>query len=169
MLPLSASIHDERELRRIFSCFASGVTAVCGLDADGRPQGMAATSFTSVSLVPPLVSVCIANASRTWQRLRHLPSLGISVLSEDQQATGRTLAAADGDRFAGITWQHTETGAVVIGDAVSWLECTVHQELPAGDHTIILLRVSAMAGEPERAPLVFHGSRFKALAATTVP
>src|SRR5918997_4998820 len=74
---------DPQELRRAYGCFPSGVTAICTL-VDGAPDGMAASSFTSVSLDPPLVSVCVQNTSTTWPRLRHLPRLGVSVLAESQ-------------------------------------------------------------------------------------
>jgi flavin reductase (DIM6/NTAB) family NADH-FMN oxidoreductase RutF len=160
---LATAVADSTELRRMFSCFPSGVTAVCGFTGQA-PAGMTANSFTSVSLAPPLISVCIANTSRTWPLLRELPVLGISVLSAAQQAACRSLAAPTGDRFAAVPWHRTGSGAVLIDGAVSWLECTVEDELPAGDHTIALLRVRAMAGEPEQPPLVFHGSRFRTLA-----
>ncbi|WP_157249267.1 flavin reductase family protein [Nonomuraea typhae] len=153
---------DPATLRRAYGCFPSGVVALCGVD-DAEPAGMAASSFTSVSLAPPLVSVCVANESATWPRLRVLPRLGLSVFAEGHEGVCRTLSAKDGDRFAGVSWTRTPRGAVLIGGASAWLECVLQEELPAGDHHIALLRVLALRCFPETAPLVFHGSRFRRL------
>lgn len=92
------------QLRRAFGCFPSGVTAVCAL-VDGEPVGMAASSFTSVSVSPPLVSVCIQNISSTWPKLRRRPRLGLSVLAEGHDAACARLASKDGDRFADVGWE----------------------------------------------------------------
>lgn len=162
MAELSTAITDPATLRGVFGCFPSGVTAVGGL-RDGRPVGLAASSFTSVSLDPALVSVCAQNTSATWPVLRDLPRLGISVLAQDQEAACRALAAKDRDRFAGTQWYATPTGAVFVHRATAWLECSIHHEIPAGDHSIVVLRVHAFWAEPEAAPLVFHGSRFRQL------
>ncbi|MFI9557549.1 flavin reductase family protein [Nonomuraea endophytica] len=153
---------DPVTLRRAYGCFPSGVVALCGLEG-GEPAGMAASSFTSVSLAPPLVSVCVANESATWPRLRALPRLGLSVFAEGHEGACKRLAARDGDRFAGVSWTRTPAGAVLIGGASAWLECVLEDELPAGDHHIALLRVLALRYFPETAPLVFHGSRFRRL------
>jgi flavin reductase (DIM6/NTAB) family NADH-FMN oxidoreductase RutF len=153
---------DATVLRRTFGCFPSGVTAVCGITADG-PVGMAVSSFTSVSLDPPLASVCVANGSRTWARLRKLGRLGVSVLNEEQHTACRQLSALDEDRFAGVRWFETSSGAVLIHGAAASLECELDGELPAGDHQIALLRIHAVQSAPEVAPLVFHGSRFRRL------
>ncbi|GAB2843177.1 flavin reductase family protein [Actinocorallia aurea] len=155
---------DAPLLRTAFSCFPSGVTALCAL-VDGEPVGMAASSFTSVSLDPPLVSVCVANESRTWERLKDVPRLGVSVLGEDQGPACRALAAPGADRFAGLDLRTTDGGAVLLRGAPAWLECSVEAALPAGDHQIVLLRVRAVDAEPHRAPLVFHASGFRQLAA----
>jgi flavin reductase (DIM6/NTAB) family NADH-FMN oxidoreductase RutF len=88
------------ELRRVFGAFPTGVTAVAAC-VDGRPVGLAANSFTSVSLEPPIVSVCIAHTSTTWPVLRRARRLGITVLAAHQEHLGRALAAHGTDRFAG--------------------------------------------------------------------
>lgn len=153
------------DLRRAYGCFPSGVTAVCAT-AGGVPVGMAASSFTAVSLEPPLVSLCIQNTSSTWPQLRDLPRLGLSVLAEGQDAACRSLSAKEGDRFAGVPWEEHGHGAVFVHGATLWLDCTVHSEVPAGDHLIVLLQVLGLHAEPETAPLVFHGSQFRQLAVT---
>lgn len=154
---------DGAELRRVFGCFPSGVTAVCAV-IDDVPVGMAASSFTSVSVDPPLVSICVQNCSTTWPKLRGLDELGLSVLAEDHDATCISLSRKVGDRFAGVAWSQLPGGGVVVHGASAWLKCRVDTEVRAGDHTIVVLEVGALGAAPERSPLVFHGSRFRRLA-----
>lgn len=164
MSPLVATPTDPVVLRQAFGCFPSGVTALCALDS-GMPVGMAASTFTPVSLQPPLVSVCIQDTSSTWPRLRKQSRLGLSVLAEGQDLVCRSLATKNGDRFADVGWEAGEDGSVYVLGAALWLDCSIHAELPGGDHTIVLLEIHGLKAEPERAPLVFHGSRFRRLAA----
>lgn len=152
------------QLRRAFGCFPSGVTAVCA-EVDRVPVGLAASSFTSVSVDPPLASVCMQHTSTTWPTLRTRPRLGLSVLAEGQDAACARLAGKTGDRFAGTDWTVIDDGAVFIDGATLWLDCTVHAELPSGDHDIVLLDVHRVRADPDNPPLVFHGSRFRRLAA----
>ena len=152
------------DLRRVFGCFPSGVTAVCA-HRNGAPVGMAASAFTPVSLDPPLVSLCVQNTSTTWPVLRTAPVLGISVLAAPHDLACRRLSARTGDRFEGLDISTTEDGAVLVAGAAAWLTCTPDGELPAGDHTIALLRVLALDGTHDVDPLVFHASRFRTLAA----
>ncbi len=155
-------VHDPAELRRVFGTFPTGVTAVAAF-AGGVPLGLAASSFTSVSLDPPFVSVCISQRSRTWPRLREIPRLGISVLGAHQEDASRRLAARGDDRFAALPWRVTAGGAVFVEGSSAWLECSVHQEVSVGDHTVVILRVHELDADPAVAPLVFHGSRYRQL------
>ncbi|WP_345783241.1 flavin reductase family protein [Actinomycetospora termitidis] len=153
---------DVAELRRVFSCFPSGIAAVCTLTDDG-PAGLAASSFTTVSIDPPLVSVCIQNTSTTWPVLRGHPRIGISVLAQDHESLGRQLASKHGDRFAGVAWEATSQGAVHVHGSTAWLDCSLHAEVPAGDHLIALLEIHRMSADPAAAPLIFHASTFRRL------
>ncbi|MFF7134017.1 flavin reductase family protein [Streptomyces sp. NPDC008196] len=109
---------DAQRLRQAFGCFPGGVTAVASL-VDGEPVGMAVSSFTSVSMAPPLVSVCMQDSSSTWPKLRDRPRLGLSVLAEDQHEACRKLSSKNGDRFAGVRWQATSSSAVAARDSDS--------------------------------------------------
>lgn len=151
------------QLRKAFGCFPSGVTAVCA-EVDGVPVGLAASSFTSVSVEPPLVSVCMQHTSTTWPILRQRPRLGLSVLAEGHDDVCARLASKTGDRFAGTDRVASEDGALFVHGATLWLDCTLHAEVPAGDHDIVLLHVHGLRADPTMAPLVFHGSRFRRLA-----
>ncbi|WP_033339720.1 flavin reductase family protein [Catenuloplanes japonicus] len=163
MVELRPVADDPGALRQAYGCFPSGVTAVCAL-VDGVPVGLAASSFTSVSMDPPLVSVCVQHTSTTWPKLRDLDRVGVSVLGEGHDVLARQIASRTGDRFAGVTWEAARDGAVFLGGATAWLDCTVERHVPAGDHDIVLLRVRTLSADPDVAPLVFHASRFRQLA-----
>jgi flavin reductase (DIM6/NTAB) family NADH-FMN oxidoreductase RutF len=126
--------------------------------------GIAASSFTSVSVDPPLVSVCVQDSSTTWPLLRRRHRLGLSVLAEEQHDQCRSLAMKNGDRFSDVDWDTTEHGAVLVNGASAWLECSIQAEVRAGDHSIVLLEVQGLRANPGVAPLVFHLSRFRRLA-----
>jgi len=163
MIAFESQTADPSLLRRAFGCFPSGVTAVCAM-VDEAPVGMAASSFTSVSLVPPLVSVCFQASSTTWRRLRERARLGISVLAQGQDNICMSLAQKTTDRFANVAWDRTPGGAVFVLGATAWLECSLYSEVPAGDHAVAVLEIHGLQANPEAAPLVFHGSQFRRLA-----
>ncbi|MDT4959803.1 MAG: hypothetical protein QOD31_3602 [Pseudonocardiales bacterium] len=157
-----ATVRDPQQLRRVFGSFPSGVAAVAALVA-GEPVGIAASSFTSVSLDPPLVSVCIAHTSTTWPVLRTASRLGVSILSAGQEHAGRSLAGRTPDRFAAVPWRSTAHGAVVLDGARAWFETTVEQHVRAGDHDIVVLRVHDLDAQHDIGPLVYYASQFHRL------
>src|SRR5690606_13157668 len=140
----------------------SGVVAVAGR-VGGRLVGIAASSFTSVSIDPPLVSFSIARTSNTWPVLRDAGALGVSVLADHHAALCRQLAGPADHRFDDLALRTSASGAVLLDEAVASFTCSVHQEVEAGDHVVVLLRVHAVRAEGERSPLVFHESGFKRL------
>jgi flavin reductase (DIM6/NTAB) family NADH-FMN oxidoreductase RutF len=152
---------SQAQLRQVFAAFPTGVAAVAAV-IDGEPAGLAASSFVSVSLDPPLVSVCVAHTSTTWPALRRAGRLGISVLGDHQEQASRQLSSRAGKRFSGLDWRATAGGAVLLSEASAWFDCSLEQEIPAGDHDIVLLRVHDL-GASEVMPLVFHGSSYRQL------
>ena len=161
---MSADKFDPASLREAFGHFPSGVIAIAA-EVEGTLIGLAASTFVPVSLDPPLVSFCVQNSSTTWPKLKDLPLLGISVLGEAHDAAAKTLAAKTGDRFAGLETKSTDGGAVFIHGTSVWLESAIEQLVPAGDHTIVILRVSDITVHAEVAPIVFHRSAFRRLGA----
>ncbi|ODT33035.1 MAG: oxidoreductase [Kaistia sp. SCN 65-12] len=149
-------------LRRAFSMFPTGVVAMCGMDG-AAPVGMAVNSFSSVSLDPPLVSVCVARQSSTWPRLDRLSRIGLSVLGADQERLSRQLSSRHGDRFQGVELEATRDGALFIRGAALWLDCAIASRLEGGDHEIILFEVKHTELFPQVQPLVFHQSQYLAL------
>ena len=156
------TMFDPTRLRQVFGAYPSGVTVVAAL-VNGLPLGITASSFTSVSLEPALVSVCIARTSATWSALRHAPRLGVSILSAEQESAGRQLGARGADRFAGVSWRATPDRAVLLDGASGWLDVSIDQEVSAGDHDIVVMAVHDLDADHAVGPLVFHASRYRRL------
>ncbi|MTE12136.1 flavin reductase family protein [Nocardia aurantiaca] len=153
---------DGADLRRTFAHFPSGVVAVCAR-IGGTPYGLVASTFVPVSLDPPLVSICIQYTSETWPRLEQADRLGLSLLAGEQEAAARGLSSRRGDRFRNVELRAGNGSAAFVAGATAWLETSVHEQVPAGDHAVVLLRVHRIGARPESEPLVFHRSGFRAL------
>ena len=153
---------EGRVLRDAFGTFPSGVVAVAGR-VGGQLLGIAASSFTSISLDPALVSFSVAKTSNTWPALRDAEQVGISVLADHHDSLCRQLAGPADQRFDGLALHTSPEGAVLLDEAVATFTCTVEQEVEAGDHVIVVLRVSEVSAEGDRPPLVFHRSGFQRL------
>jgi flavin reductase (DIM6/NTAB) family NADH-FMN oxidoreductase RutF len=158
---------DPALLREAFGIFPTGVVAVAA-EVDGRLVGLAASSFTSVSLDPPLVSVNLATSSKTWPDLRRARHLGVTVLADHQDVVCRQLAGSVETRFDGLAHRATEEGAVTLDEGLAQFDCTIYKEVEAGDHILVLLELHAVAHVEHHAagaPLVFHRSGFGKLQA----
>ena len=129
---------DARTLRDGLGCFATGITIVTTLDADGCPVGLTANSFTSVSLDPPLLLVCIANTSTSAPVLRDATHFGVNVLQIGQQPASNRFAGKDVDRFSATAWSPGETGVPLLDGSLGSFECTRHAVHEAGDHFILI-------------------------------
>lgn len=159
---MTTTLFEPQELRSVFAGCPSGVVAVCA-EIDGEPTGMAVSTFVPVSLDPPLVGVFIQNGSRTWPKLEQSTRLGLSVLGSDNEIAAKALAQKDGDRFHSIATTVTESGAIYVEGATTWLEASVWSNVPAGDHFMILLEVHSATSHDFKSPLIFHGSKFHSL------
>jgi len=149
---------DQSVFRTVLGHFASGVVVVTGMD-DHDPVGFTCQSFASLSLDPPLVSICPARTSTSWPRIAASGSFGVSVLAEAQESLARVFATSGGDKFTGIGWSPGRTGAPRLNDAVAWIDCEVDQVHDAGDHLIVVGRVDDLeVGSGE--PLVFYRGGF---------
>lgn len=148
---------EPQYLRTVLAQWATGVVVVTTLDEQRGRHGMTASSFTSVALHPPLVSVCVASTGATCRMIRRSGIFAVNVLGSDHEEIGRRFAgpAAD-DRFTRGHWETATTGAAVLADAVAWLDCAVAACYPAGDHTIVLGMVQDAATPRPAAPLIYH-------------
>ena len=134
---------DPRALRDAFGAFLTGVTVVTTVDATGAPIGFTANSFTSVSLDPPLLLVCLAKTSRNYVTLTGAKGFGVNILSEAQKDVSNTFARPVEDRFAAVDWTSGPFGAPVFADVAAWFDCSTHDVVDAGDHVILVGRVEA--------------------------
>jgi len=156
--------HQEADasLRQVLSAYPTGVTVVAGRDANGEPYGLTVNSFTSVSLEPPLILVCIGYESSSHARLMAAPAFTVNVLSGDQLELALRFSDEPADaRFDDLSWSSGASGAPILGGVAAWLECSAHERLDAGDHSIILGRVERSA-VMRRDALLFHHGRFGA-------
>lgn len=157
---------DPLELRKAFGVFPTGVVAVAA-EVDGQLVGLAASSFTSVSLDPPLVSFSVASTSKTWPDLRRAAHLGVTVLADHHGEVCRQLAGPPERRFDGVLVKATDDGAVTLDEGLARFDCTIYDEVEAGDHIIVLLQLHAVDQADDGTvlrPLVFHRSGFGSLA-----
>lgn len=157
---------NPEDFRKALSCFATGVTVITVGRAPGQVHGMTANAFCSVSLEPPLVLVCVDNESNTHPLLLAARRFGVNMLREDQQALARYFAEAEKNEEAaarlGVRYRLTERGTPLLEEALAQLECVVASTHEAGDHTIFVGEVEAVALSAA-APLVFHGGKYRTL------
>lgn len=149
---------NQRDLRNAFGTFLTGVTVVTVLDEEGNPRGITANSFTSVSLDPPLILICIGNRSFSFPIFCTAPSFAVNLLHEGQAGVSSLFASRSPDKFRSTGFGPKHTGAPVLTDCLTWFDCTVHDRVIAGDHLILIGRVQAFGQnttEGRTAPLGF--------------
>lgn len=154
---------DARTLREALGCFATGVTIVTALAEDGTPIGLTANSFTSVSLDPPLLLVCIANSAGSAPALAAAARFVVNVLQIGQQPASNRFAGKGEDRFAVTEWAPGENGAPVLAGSLSAFECARHAVHEGGDHFILVGRVTRAIFEPRRDPLLYFRGKYRRL------
>ncbi|MCA0030136.1 alpha/beta fold hydrolase [Mesorhizobium sp. B263B2A] len=139
--PQADGTFDSSEFRRALGSFLTGVTIVTTIDAEGEPRGFTANSFTSVSLEPPLVLVCIAKKALGHSAFSTSRGFAINILSESQKAQSGIFASKAADKFASVGWQAGQTGNPLIDGSVAVFDCAMEQLVDAGDHSILIGRV----------------------------
>lgn len=156
---------DPAELRQALSRFPQGVVVI-GADTSAGAEGLVASTFTvGVSLDPPLVSFAVQRSSGTWARLRDsLSNLGVSVFGADQSGIIRQLAGRDrAARFHGVERTVWNDGSLVLDGSPLWMRTRVYNQLPAGDHDLVLLEVLEVGSSEVPDPVIFHRSGFRSL------
>jgi flavin reductase (DIM6/NTAB) family NADH-FMN oxidoreductase RutF len=147
----AAGPSDPRSLRRALANFVTGVTVVTTTEDGGRPRGFTANSFTSVSLSPPLVLVCIADTAASRAAFDRCAAFAINVLGEAQRPVSDIFASKAADKFARVSWHPGRMGAPLIAGCLARFECGVHDRRQAGDHLVLIGEVAsfdAAAGRP---------------------
>ncbi|MEM1382455.1 MAG: flavin reductase family protein [Pseudomonadota bacterium] len=154
---------DKQGLRRALGAFATGVTIVTASDPEnGEPVGFTANSFTSVSLEPPLLLVCLAHTAASYAIFCATGSFAVNVLAANQEETAKIFATRGADKFATVAWQPGGTGAPLIEGTLAQFDCAIYERMTAGDHDVLIGRVAAYSRREGRA-LVYHSGSFAAL------
>ncbi len=151
------------EFRHILGHFASGVTIITTSDSDDRPTGLTASAFTSVSLEPPLVLVCVDHKSQTYPFLLDRGRFAVNILSTEHMELSRRFASTRLDKFDAVAHTRGPLGVPIIDGALAYLECTTVSTHVAGDHTIFVGRVES-AGIGSGEPLLYFRGRYGRLA-----
>jgi flavin reductase (DIM6/NTAB) family NADH-FMN oxidoreductase RutF len=146
-------------LRRTLRSLITGVTVVTTFDAEGKPRGFTANSFTSVSLEPPLVLVCIAHRAGSFPAFRAARHFAINILSESQAEISQRFASPLPDKFAGIECRDETDKAPLIAGSLAWLDCHRHDAVEAGDHLILIGEVTRL-GHQDARPLGYCGGDY---------
>lgn len=132
---------EQQKLRQCFGTFMTGVTVVTAVDQDGKPIGFTANSFTSVSLDPPLLLVCIDNKSDHLETYSNGSGFMINVLADDQKDISNRFASPIDDRFDGVAWEKSKRGNPMLSGTAGYFDCSTENIIDAGDHKIIIGRV----------------------------
>jgi len=144
-----------RHFRDVLGRFATGVTVVTSL-SDGRPVGMTCQSFASVSLSPPLVLFCPAKTSRAWPLMQKAGFFCVNLLAEGQSELSTRMATKADEKFDGVRWSPSKSGAPLIEGVLGHVDCTIHAVHEAGDHYAVIGRVQELELGDQDAPLLFY-------------
>jgi flavin reductase (DIM6/NTAB) family NADH-FMN oxidoreductase RutF len=155
--------HDSRTLRDALGCFATGVTVVTCVDAEGRPAGLTVNSFTSLSLDPPLLLVCVHKLAASAEALTGASNFAINVLQTGQQPASITFSTRVEDRFGKTPWSCGEAGAPILKDSLCVFECERFAVYEGGDHHILVGRVVKASFDASLDPLLYFRGRYRRL------
>jgi 3-hydroxy-9,10-secoandrosta-1,3,5(10)-triene-9,17-dione monooxygenase reductase component len=145
----------ETLFRQTLGHFATGVTVVTGLDAD-EPVGFACQSFAALSLDPPLVLFCPGKRSRSWPLIERAGCFCVNVLSHRQSEVSAVFGRAGADKFANLAWTPAPSGAPVLDGVLTWIDCRLWNVQDAGDHFVVIGRVTALGEQRDERPLLFY-------------
>lgn len=162
-LPSSQPI-DERALRGAFGEFATGITIVAGRHPEtDEPIGFACQSFSSLSLDPPLLLFTAMETSRSWPLIAASGRFSVNILAADQQPISELFGRPNPNRFDKISWQPSAANMPLIDGAVAWMDCQLAQELPGGDHTIVVGQIEDLGTREDAMPLIYHRAGYSEL------
>jgi len=153
---------DSQQLRYVLGHFATGVTVITTKDGSGKPFGLTANAFTSLSLNPPLVLVCVDKTVQCYACFEESKLFAVNLLAENQEEISRRFATKGVEKFAGIQWRTSEHGLALLEGAIGYIECKVAQSYNGGDHTIYVGEILAATASGDR-PLLFFKGRYRKL------
>jgi 3-hydroxy-9,10-secoandrosta-1,3,5(10)-triene-9,17-dione monooxygenase reductase component len=156
---LARSEPEPGRFRQVLGHFCTGVTVITTMGADG-PAGFACQSFAALSLEPPLVLFCPSKSSATWPLIARAGHFCANVLTAGQRELARVFGTAGADKFAGVRWSPSSSGAPVLAGVLTWVGCVVEAVHEAGDHYVVLGRVTELGACGPDQPLLFYRGRY---------
>ncbi|MFN7804212.1 MAG: flavin reductase family protein [Planctomycetaceae bacterium] len=151
---------DSKLQRKIMGQFATGVTVVTTGEGAAR-TGLTVSSFTSLSLDPPLILVAIDNRSTSREDIRRNGSFAVNILSVDQEEASRKFATPGPKDFSAFAWKTAVTGAPILEGSLAWVDCRLHSVLPGGDHEIFVGEIVAGDTSEQQTPLLYYSGKYR--------
>jgi flavin reductase (DIM6/NTAB) family NADH-FMN oxidoreductase RutF len=155
-------LSSERQFRLACGRYSTGIVIATVLDSEGEPHGITINSFTSVSLAPPLILLCLDHKTRVLEHFQPGKHFGINVLNEFQREISDHFASHKRERFNGVEWKPGGTGVPMLPHGLAFLECRVRNSVPAGDHDIVIGEVLEARVE-EGKPLIYFAGSYRKL------
>ena len=153
---------EKNELRRVMGHFATGVTVITTIRKSGELHGLTANAFTSVSLVPPLLLICVDKKAESYPCFDESKVFTVNVLAHDQEALSRTFAVSGGEKFRGVAYHMGANGVPILDGTIAYIECKVTRAFDGGDHTIYVGEIE-QAEAHEGKPLLFFRGGYREL------
>lgn len=157
---------DAHTFRKTMGCFATGVSVVTTCDEARNPVGVTVSSFTSLSLDPPLVLFCLDKKTSQLQAFRSSGRFAVNVLDESQRDVSARFASRGNDKWAGQDYELRGDGSPILAGCLAWVDCTTTAIHEQGDHYIFVGLVRNLAYSDERRPLIYFRGTYEALAVT---
>lgn len=151
---------ERQAFKKVLGSFAAGVTVVTTCGDDGKPYGLTATAFTSVSLDPPLVLVCVDKRSESHPHFHNSRVFAVNFLAHGQEDHSQRFATSGGDKFGDLATERGTTGAPLLPDTLGYVDCSVVDVIEAGDHTIFIGLVEAAEVRDTHHPLLYFRGKY---------
>ena len=152
---------DARELRNVMGHFATGVTVITTKDATGKPFGLTANAFSSLSLDPPLVLVCVDKKVDCYACFEESKVFAVNFLSEEQESLSGRFATKGIEKFEGVAYKNGECGVPLLDGAIGHIECKVVNGYEGGDHTIYIGEIQSASASGDNPLLFFKGKYYR--------
>ena len=153
----------EEQFKEALSCWASGVSVVCTKD-EGLVYGITVSSFSSLSLHPPLILCCLNNANRMPSMVTSAGGFTVSILGSHQVQASNYFASRGREpsvSFADVESGVAASGRPYVGGSAAWLDCSLHEAIVQGTHTIVIGRVEEIGADPGRSPLLYFQRAYR--------
>jgi 3-hydroxy-9,10-secoandrosta-1,3,5(10)-triene-9,17-dione monooxygenase reductase component len=153
---------DPQQFRQVLGQFATGVTVVTSMDAEGNPVGFACQAFAALSLDPPMVLFCPSRESGSWAVIEEAGRFCVNVLGEGQRDVSQVFGTRGADKFGTVEWVTSEQGLPVLSGVLSWIDCSIETVHTAGDHHVVIGRVLDLGTSGDDRPLLFYKGDYTA-------